>query len=44
MNIEELHDLCFSQNVTTADQMKEDDLGRVLGMYERKDKWTQDFG
>lgn len=44
VNNEELHDLCCSQNITTADQMKEDDLGRVLGMYERKDKWIHDFG
>lgn len=44
VNNEELHDLCCSPNVITGDQLKEDDLGRVLGMYERKDKWTQDFG
>jgi hypothetical protein len=46
VNNEELHDLCCSPNVITGDQTKEEDLGRgrVLGMYERKDKWIQDFG
>jgi len=42
-NNEELHNLCCSPNIITGGQMKEDDLGRVLGMSERKDKWIQDF-
>ena len=41
---EELHDLYCSPNVITDDHMKEDELGRALGMYQRKDKWIQDFG
>jgi hypothetical protein len=41
---EELHGLCCSPNVIASDQMQENALGIALGMYERKDKWIQDFG
>ena len=41
---EELHDLFCSPNVIAGDQRKVKALGIALGMYERKDKWIQDFG
>jgi len=40
---EELYDLYYSPNVIADGQMKENALGIALGMYERKDKWIQDF-
>jgi hypothetical protein len=44
MDGEELIHLYCSPNAIADDQKKANALGIALGMYERKDKWIQDFG